>query len=30
MEVRDALLPRLISGKLRLPEVEAQLEATAA
>jgi type I restriction enzyme S subunit len=26
VEVRDALLPRLISGQLRLPEVQAQLE----
>ena len=25
-EVRDTLLPRLISGQLRLPEAEAQLE----
>ncbi len=25
-DIRDALLPRLISGKLRLPEVEAALE----
>lgn len=28
--LRDTLLPRLISGKLRLPEAEAQLEAAAA
>ena len=27
--IRDALLPRLISGQLRLPEVEAMLEAAA-
>ncbi|MEB2318681.1 MAG: restriction endonuclease subunit S [Pseudomonadota bacterium] len=26
VELRDALLPRLISGKLRLPEAQAQLE----
>lgn len=26
VEVRDALLPRLISGRLRLPEAQAQLE----
>lgn len=26
-ETRDTLLPRLISGKLRLPEAEAALEA---
>jgi type I restriction enzyme S subunit len=25
-EVRDTLLPRLISGQLRLPEAQAQLE----
>lgn len=25
-EIRDTLLPRLISGKLRLPEAQAQLE----
>mgnify|MGYP003338485965 FL=1 len=25
-ELRDALLPRLISGKLRLPEAQTQLE----
>jgi type I restriction enzyme S subunit len=29
-ELRDTLLPRLISGKLRLPEVEKQLEEAAA
>lgn len=29
-ELRDALLPRLISGKLRLPEAQAQLEDTLA
>jgi len=29
-DLRDALLPRLISGKLRLPVAEAQLEAAAA
>lgn len=29
-EVRDALLPRLISGKLRLPEAQAQLESALA
>ena len=28
-EIRDTLLPRLISGKLRLPEAEAQVEAIA-
>lgn len=27
-EIRDALLPRLISGKLRLPEAQAELEET--
>jgi type I restriction enzyme S subunit len=26
-ELRDTLLPRLISGKLRLPEAQAQMEA---
>lgn len=30
VNLRDALLPRLISGQLRLPEVEAQIEAIAA
>ncbi|MDE2077560.1 MAG: restriction endonuclease subunit S, partial [Burkholderiales bacterium] len=28
-QLRDALLPRLISGQLRLPEVQAQLETIA-
>jgi len=27
--VRDTLLPRLISGQLRLPEAQAELEAIA-
>src|SRR5690606_26584557 len=29
-ELRDTLLPRLISGKLRLPEAERELEAATA
>jgi len=29
-KLRDTLLPRLISGQLRLPEAEAQLEAVCA
>ena len=29
-QLRDTLLPRLISGQLRLPEAEAQLEAVCA
>lgn len=29
-EARDTLLPRLISGKLRLPEAERQIEAATA
>jgi type I restriction enzyme S subunit len=29
-QLRDILLPRLISGQLRLPEAEAQIEAVCA
>jgi hypothetical protein len=29
-QIRDTLLPRLISGKLRLPEAQSHLEAATA